>query len=98
LPAVVEAPSSHASEVGDEDLAQMSKSMSCMDARPSLHSRWVSQDGDRPRLDWIIDEGEAPKPKTVIVEVRTFPSSPGWAQRERTDHHHFVPANRNHRC
>jgi phosphatidylinositol 4-kinase type 2 len=58
LPAVVEeAPSSNASEVGDEDLAQMSKSMSYMDARPSFHSRWMSQDGDRPRLDWIIDEG-----------------------------------------
>ena len=74
LPAVVEAPSSQASEVGDEDLAQMSKSMSYMDARPSFHSRWMSQDGDRPRLDWIIDEGEAPKVKTVIVEVSTSAS------------------------
>lgn len=73
LPAVVEAPSSNASEVGDEDLAQMSKSMSYMDARPSLHSRWLSQDGDRPRLDWIINEEETPKAKIVIVEVRTFP-------------------------
>ena len=72
LPAVVEAPSSNGSEVGDEDLAQMSKSMSYMDARPPLHSRWT-QDGDRPRLDWIIDEEESPKPKTVIVEVRISP-------------------------
>jgi phosphatidylinositol 4-kinase type 2 len=39
LPAVVEAPSSNPSEVGDEDLAQMSKSMSHMDAKPLLHSR-----------------------------------------------------------
>ena len=76
LPAVVEAPSSNASEVGDEDLGQMSKSMSFMDARPSPHSRWMSQDGNRPRLDWIIDEEETPKPKMVIVEVRTFPPSP----------------------
>jgi phosphatidylinositol 4-kinase type 2 len=73
LPAVAEeAPSSNASEVGDEDLALMSKSMSYMDARPSIHSRWMSQEGDRPRLDWIIDESETPKSKTVIVEVRTF--------------------------
>ena len=69
LPAVAEeAPSSNASEMGDEDLMQMSKSMSYMDARPSLHSRWVSQDGNR--LDWVIDEEETPKPKMVIVEVR----------------------------
>ena len=95
LPAVVEAPSSNASEVGDEDLAHMSKSMSYMDARPSLHSRWMSQDGDRPRLDWIIDEGEAPKPKTVIVEVRTLHSR---VVRQRTDHYRFVAANRNRRC
>ena len=62
LPAVVEeAPSSNASEVDDEDLAQMSKSMSYVDARPSLHSRWRSQDENRPRLDWIIDGGETPK-------------------------------------
>ena len=74
LPAVVEeAPSSNSSEVGDEDLAQMSRSMSYMDGRPSFHSRWLSQDGNRPRLDWIIDERETPKPKMVIVEVRTFP-------------------------
>ena len=54
LPAVVEeAASSNSSEAGDEDLAQMSKSISYMDARP--------------RLDWIIDEGEMPKSKTVIV-------------------------------
>ena len=40
LPAVVEeAPFSNMSEVSDEDLAQMSKSMSCTDVRPSLHSR-----------------------------------------------------------
>ena len=79
LPAVVEeAPSSNTSEVGDGDLAHMSKSMSHMDARPSFHSRWVSQDGGGPRLgprlDWIIDEGETQKPKMVIVEVRTFHS------------------------
>ena len=73
LPAVAEAPSSNASDVGDEDLAQMSKSMSHMDPRPSFHSRWMSQDGNRPRLDLIIDEGETPK--TVFVEVRTFLSS-----------------------
>ena len=74
LPAVVEeAPSSNASEVGDEDLAQMSRSMSYMDTRPSLHSRWTSQDGNRPRLDWIIDEREMPKPKMVIIEVRILP-------------------------
>ena len=74
LPAVAEeAPSSNASEVGDEDVAQMSKSMSYMDGRPSLHSRWLSQDGNRPRLDWIIDEGETPKPKVVLVEVRALP-------------------------
>ena len=77
LPAVAEeAPSSNASEVCDEDLAQMSRSMSYMDPRPS-HSRWVSQDGNRPRLDWIIDEEEETlKPKVVIVEVRTFPLFP----------------------
>ena len=79
LPAVVEeAPSSNGSDVGDEDFAQMSRSMSYMDARPSFHSRWVSQDGNRPRLDWIIDEGETSKPKMVIVEVRTFPPVPFW--------------------
>jgi len=73
LPAVAEeAPSTNASEVGDEDLIQVSKSMSYVDARPPVHSRWMSQDGDRPRLDWIIDEGDTPKPKTVIVEVRTY--------------------------
>jgi len=71
--AVGEAPSSNASEVGDEDLARVSKSMSYMDAPQSLHSRWMSQDENRPRLDWIIDEEEIPKPKTVIVEVWTFP-------------------------
>jgi len=76
LAVVEEAPSSHASEVGDEDLAQMSKSMSYMDGRPSSHSRWLSQDGDRPRLDWIIDEEESPKPKMVVIEVRLFPSFP----------------------
>ena len=75
LPAVVEeTPPSNASEVGDEDLAQMSKSMSHMDGRPLFHSRWVSQGGGGPRLDWIIDEGETPKPKMVIVEVWTSPS------------------------
>jgi len=74
LPAVAEeAHSSNASEAGDEDLAQMSKSMSYMDARPPFHSRWVSQDGGGPRLDWVIDEGEMPKAKMVIVEARTFP-------------------------
>ena len=73
LPAVAEeTPSSNASRVGDEDVAQMSKSMSYMDGRPSLHSRWLGQDGNKPRLDWIIDEGETPKPKVVLVEVRTF--------------------------
>ena len=91
LPAVAEeAAPSNASEVGDEDLAQMSKSMSYMDARPSVHSRWMSQDGNRPRLDWIIDEGETPKSKTVIVEVRTFlpflSYTIGWG----TDHHRFM--------
>ena len=40
LSAVVEeAPSSNASGAGDEDLAQMSKSMSYMDGRSPLHSR-----------------------------------------------------------
>jgi phosphatidylinositol 4-kinase type 2 len=76
LPAVAEeAPSSNASEVGDgdEDFAQMSKSMSYMDGRPPVHSRWASQDGNRPRLDWIIDE-EMPKPKMVVVEVRNTPA------------------------
>ncbi|KAF9650860.1 hypothetical protein BDM02DRAFT_3092313 [Thelephora ganbajun] len=78
LPAVVEeAPSSSTSEVGDEDLAHMSKSMSYMDARPSSHSRWMSQDGNRPRLEWIIDEGETPKPKMVVVErVETVNAKP----------------------
>jgi len=78
LPAVVEeAPPSNASEVGDEDLTQMSKSMSYMDGRPSFHSRWMSQDGNRPRLDWIIDEGETPKPKMVIVErIETVDAKP----------------------
>jgi len=47
-----------------------------MDGRPSSHSRWLSQDGDRPRLDWIIDEEESPKPKMVVIEVRPFPSFP----------------------
>lgn len=78
LAVVEEAPSSNASEVGDEDLAQMSRSMSYMDARPSLHSRWVSQDVNRPGLDWIIDEEETPKPKMVIVEVRAFYFPPEW--------------------
>jgi len=73
---VEEAPSSNVSEVGDEDLAQMSKSMSYMDATPSFHSRWMIQTGGMLRLDWIIDEGETPKSKTVIVEVRTFPPFP----------------------
>jgi hypothetical protein len=73
---VVEAPSSNGSEVGDEDLAQMSKSMSYMDAGRPLHSRWMSQDGGRPRLDWIIDEEERPTPKVVIVEVGVHSASP----------------------
>lgn len=76
LPAVAEAPSSNASEVGDEGLAQMSKSMSYMDAGRPPHSRWMSQDEDRPRLGWIPDEEETPKPKTVIVEVSAS-DSPG---------------------
>jgi len=50
----------------------MPKSMSYMGARPSLHSRWLSQDGNRSRLDWIIDDGETPKPKMVLVEVWGF--------------------------
>ena len=91
LPVVAEeVPSSNASEVGDEDLMQMSKSMSYMDARPSFHSRWVSQDGNRPRLDWIIDEGETPKPKMVIVEVRTFPPFPSWLIGCGADRRYFV--------
>ena len=62
LPAVgEEAPSSNVSEVDDEDLARVSKSMSYVDASPSLHSRWRSQDENRPRLDWIINGGETPK-------------------------------------
>jgi len=91
LPAVVEEThSSNASEVGDEDLMQVSKSMSYVDARPSVHSRWMSQDGDRPRLDWIIDEGETPKPKMVIVEVRTCPPFTSWLMGWRTDCRYFV--------
>ena len=52
-----EAPYSNASEVGDEDLTQMPKSESYMNARPSLHSRWMSQDEfeQTEALDWIID-------------------------------------------
>lgn len=91
LPAVAEAPSSNGSEVGDDDLAQMSKSMSYVDGRPPFHSRWMSQDGDRPRLDWIVDE-ETPKPKTVIVEVRTF-YPPFWMTGYETNDHHFTVAN-----
>ena len=91
LPAAVEegAPS-NASEVGDEDLAQMSRSMSYMDARPSVHSRRMSQDGNRPRLDWIIDEGETPKSKTMIVEVRAFSPFPSWMIGRVTDYHRFT--------
>lgn len=75
LPAVAEA-SSNGSEVGDDDLAQMSKSMSYVDGRPPLHSRWMSQDGDRPGLDWIVDE-ETPKPKSVVVErIETVDAQP----------------------
>lgn len=59
-----------------EGPAQMSRSMSYFDVRPSLHSRWMNQDGDRPRLDSIIGEGETPKSKMVTVEVRTFPLFP----------------------
>lgn len=56
------------------DLAQMSKSKLYMDARTPFHSRLVGQDAGRPRLDWIIDEGESPKLKiVVVVDVRTFP-------------------------
>ena len=72
LLAVLEGTPSNASEVGDEDLAQMSRSMSYMDAGPSFHSRWVCQDGNRPRLNWIIDEEETPKPKMVIVKLRAL--------------------------
>ena len=56
LPAVAEEVPLNASEVGDEGLAHMSKSVSYMDARPSPHSRWRNQDENRPRLNWIIDE------------------------------------------
>lgn len=46
LPAVVEkAPSLNVSKVSDEDLMQMSKPISYMDARPSLHSRWMGRTG-----------------------------------------------------
>ena len=64
LAVVEQAPSSNASEVGDEGLAQMSKSPLYMDARPSLHSKWMSQGGNRPGLDWVIDEGETLKSKS----------------------------------
>jgi len=47
----------------------MSKPISYMDGRPSLLSRWLSQDGNRPRLDYIVDEGETPRPKMVLVKV-----------------------------
>ena len=98
LPAVVEeATSSDGSDVGDEDFAQMSKSMSYMDARPSFHSRWVSQDGNGPRLDWIIDEGETPKPKMVVVEVRALPPLPSRSVGCGTDDRWFM-ANRNCGC
>jgi hypothetical protein len=33
----------------------------------------MSQDEDRSKLDWIIDEGGVSKSETAIVEVRTFP-------------------------
>jgi len=68
LPSVVEVPSSNVS-VADEDLVAMSKSMSHMDTSSStLHTRWMSHDDGRPGLDWIVDGGESPKTRTVIVE------------------------------
>ena len=74
LPVVAEeAPSSNASEVGDEDVVQTSKSMLYMDARPSLHSRWLNQDRNRQILVRIIDERETPRPKIVLVEARPLP-------------------------
>jgi len=50
----------------------MPKSMSYMYVKPSLHSKWLNQDGNRPRLDWIIDDEETSKPKMVLVEVWGF--------------------------
>lgn len=64
-----------AASVTEEDLVMMSKSMSHIDSRPSLHTRWSSHGGRgeeraNPNLDWMhIDPTESPKKRTVIVEV-----------------------------
>lgn len=62
-----------AASVTEEDLVMMSKSMSYIDPRPPLHTRWSSQGGrqeERPNLDWMhIDSADSPKKRTVIVEV-----------------------------
>ena len=94
-----EAPSSNASEGEDGDVAQMSKSISYMDGRPSLHLRWLSQDGNRPRLDWIIDEGETPRPKIVLVGVGAFPFFHFPTRRwDETDHRFFLLQRIKTRC
>ena len=54
------------SDMGDEDSARMSRSMSHLDARPPFHFRWMSQDGNTLRLDWVVDGEGTPKPKVVM--------------------------------
>ncbi|KAJ3484716.1 hypothetical protein NLI96_g5455 [Meripilus lineatus] len=77
-----------AASVTEEDLVMMSKSMSHIDSRPSLHTRWSSHGGRgeeraNPNLDWMhIDPTESPKKRTVIVErletVNTKPIFSCW--------------------
>jgi len=66
LSSVPEVPSSSTSE---EDVAAISKSLSHIDiSPPALHTRWTSQLDGRRGLDWIVDDSESPKSRTVIVE------------------------------
>ncbi|KAI0081899.1 hypothetical protein K474DRAFT_1748215 [Panus rudis PR-1116 ss-1] len=81
LPPVPEDTDVHS--VAEEDLVAMSKSMSHIDTPPQLHTRFASQQNERPDLDWMqIDSLESPKRRTVIVErletVNTKPFFTFW--------------------
>lgn len=90
LPSVPEIEDGHvdalAASITEEDLVMMSKSMSHIDGRPPLHTRWSSHGGardERPNLDWMhIDSSESPKKRTMIVErletVNTKPFFSCW--------------------
>lgn len=81
LPAVPEDDANDANDadlsmsVSEDLMAAMSQSTMQLEVSPALmHSRWASYHGhsDQQNLDWMrIDGNDAPKPRTVIVEVST---------------------------